>query len=291
MGGERLDFVMQAAITSSPDPSRHQTGPRWARLAAVGCALLLVGASAWASPDAVRAAGPGPGRTLDQTIGGTSTTAKSHNWAGYAVEGKGVTFHSAIGSWVQPAAACPGNTVAGAAFWVGLDGYLKNSKTVEQIGADSDCSGAAIYYAWWQMYPGPLVHIPFAVSPGDSMTAAVSASGSTFTLTLSNNSQGWSFTTTQSASAKESSAEWIAEAPLGCNGCSSGKLANFGSVTFSGLAVTYACKKCSGTPPFNNVQIQMVKGKTTLASTGLEVGGSSFTISIPQGKGKPARLH
>ncbi|HEY7946670.1 MAG TPA: G1 family glutamic endopeptidase [Acidimicrobiales bacterium] len=259
--------------------------PRWRRripvAAAATCTLLLAGTSAWGAPDAARAMGPAPGHAVNKTIGGASTTAKSHNWAGYAVWGKGVTFHNVVGSWVQPAASCPSSALLGASFWVGIDGFLKNSKTVEQIGTDSDCSGGPTYYAWWEMYPGPVNRIPQSVLPGDNMTADVSSAGSTFSLTLSDNSQGWSFTTTQSASVPESSAEWIAESPLGCNGCSSGKLADFGSVTFSGLAVTYACsKKCgTGNPPFNNVQIQMYKGKTVLASTGLEMNGSSFTVT------------
>jgi len=266
MGGERLGFDMK----SLP----------WIRLTgAVLCVVVLTGTSAWASPDGARAVGRS--RAIDQTIGGTATTAKSHNWAGYAVWGKGVTFHSAVGSWTEPAASCPSNAVQGASFWVGIDGYLKNSRTVEQIGTDSDCSGGATYFAWWEMYPGPVNPIPDPVSPGDSMTADVSAVGTSFTLTLSDNSQGWSFTTTQSSSVQESSAEWIAESPVGCNGCSSGKLADFGSVTFNGLAVTYACsKKCpGGNPPFKNTQIQMYKGKTLLASTGPEMNGSSFTVT------------
>jgi hypothetical protein len=259
----------------------------WAWFPAAVCVVLLTAVSAWGSP-----ASPGAGAALasrlmhppDQIVGttpakvkGTTTTAKSTNWAGFAVSAKGVTFSDVVGSWVQPAASCPTNAQEDASFWVGIDGYAKGSTTVEQIGTDSDCdkgnkklkTGGPHYYAWWEMYPGASNSITgsagaasYPVTPGDSMTAQVSASGSSFTLTLSDASKGWVFNTTQSSSAApHTSAEWIAEAPSGCNGCASVKLADFGSVTFSGLAVT------ASSTAFNDTQINMIKGKTEKAAT------------------------
>jgi hypothetical protein len=223
----------------------------------------------------------------------TSGIVKSTNWAGFAVTGKGVTFTDAVGSWVQPSVICPTNAAEAASFWVGLDGFLKTSSTVEQIGTDSDCDkankkakipGGPTYYAWYEMYPNLPVAITQKAStgacisdcvfPGDDMTADVSGASGAFTLTLTDNSRGWSFTTVQSASAQQSSAEWIAEAPSGCNGCSSVKLAEFGDVTFSGLAVTASTSSTA----FNQAQINMYKGKTERAATGSEVNGSSFTV-------------
>ena len=220
-----------------------------------------------------------------KTKGGT-TTAKSSNWAGYAVSAPGVTFSDVVGSWTQPAVSCPTNAQQDASFWVGIDGYAKGASTVEQIGTDSDCDkgnkkkpGGPNYYAWWEMYPGASNSITNTnktfdpVFPHDSMTAQVSVSGTSFTLTLTDATQGWSFTTTQSsASAPQSSAEWIAEAPSGCNGCSSVKLADFGSVTFSGLAVTASASS------FNDTQITMTKGKTVRAAT-VANSTSSFTVN------------
>ena len=55
-----------------------------------------------------------------------------------------------------------------AAFWVGLDGYT--SKSVEQLGTDSDCTNvnSPSYYAWYEMYPAASVnHLDHAV-PGQA---------------------------------------------------------------------------------------------------------------------------
>ena len=94
----------------------------------------------------------------------------SLDWAGYAVTGAVVTTVS--GSWVQPAATCPGTKATESAFWVGIDGFAATDPTVQQIGTDSDCikgskkkPGGPSYYAWYEMYPGrhrgpPSRHVP-----------------------------------------------------------------------------------------------------------------------------------
>jgi hypothetical protein len=263
---------------------------------AAGCVVLLTAISAWAaplSPGVVTAATSRIVHPPDDLAGGSpakiksGTVAKSTNWAGYAVSAPGVTFSDVVGSWVQPAVVCPTNAQQDSSFWVGIDGYAKGSKTVEQIGTDSDCdkgnkkkkTGGPTYYAWWEMYPGASNTItttasnPDPVLPGDSMTAQVSASGTSFTLSLTDNTRGWNFTTTQSSTtAPQSSAEWIAEAPSGSNGGASVKLADFGSVTFSGLSVT------ASSTSFNDTEINMYKGKTLKAQTAMD-SPSSFTVS------------
>jgi hypothetical protein len=122
-------------------------------------------------------------------------------------------------------------------LWVGLDGY--NSKSVEQLGTDSDCTKAnsPSYYAWYEMYPAASVSIStttYPVKPGDTMTASVTRSGTSYTLAITS-SEGWTFSTTQSGSDSNSSAEWIAEAPDTCLliFCSNAHLSNFGTVAFS----------------------------------------------------------
>jgi hypothetical protein len=256
---------------------------------------LLTAVSAWGSPVTGPAVAAVTSRIVhppDQIVGsspakviGGGLTGKSTNWAGYAVSAKGVTFSQVVGSWVQPAVTCPTNAQQDSSFWVGIDGYAKGSSTVEQIGTDSDCNkgtkkkpGGPHYYAWWEMYPGASNTI-ITTAPSDvvfqhdSMTAQVTASGTSFTLTLTDNTQGWFFTTTQSSSAApQSSAEWIAEAPSGCNGCASVKLADFNTVTFSGLSVTASAAS------FNYTQISMYKGKTAKALTTAN-STSSFTVN------------
>jgi hypothetical protein len=149
-------------------------------------------------------------RDATKAAGGTTT---SSNWSGYAVLGS--SFTSAAGSWVVPTATCTG--VSGdqyAAFWVGLDGYSSN--TVEQTGTDSDCDGGTpSYYAWYELYPNPGFEVPnIDVTAGDVMSASVVYNGNEFTITITDETKGQSFTKSSGVrGAERSSAEWITEAP------------------------------------------------------------------------------
>lgn len=178
----------------------------------------------------------------------------STNWAGYAVEATG-RFTSVSGSWVEPAVTCTNSGGGGrgrghgsggsqqfASFWAGIDGY--SSDSVEQLGTDSDCSGSTpSYYAWYEMYPAGSVTIStssFPVRPGDTLSASVTVSGTTFTLSMSS-SEGWHFSTTKQGSGlAQSSAELIAESPEVCSGfsCQLAQLSDFGTVNFSGASAT-----------------------------------------------------
>lgn len=171
----------------------------------------------------------GPIRDFHDNHDGSSS---SSNWSGYAVTG--TSFTKAEGSWKVPTSSCSG--VSGdqyAAFWVGIDGF--SSDSVEQTGTDSDCDGSrSNYYAWYEFYPDPSFEISsVSVSPGDEMSASVTYSGSEFTIKITNETTGKSYSKTQSVrSAKRASAEWIAEAPC-CTG-SGGILpmSDFGTVYF-----------------------------------------------------------
>jgi len=160
------------------------------------------------------------------------TNSTSTNWSGYAVTGG--LYTSVSSSWTQPAASCSGTAYS--SFWVGLDGDTSN--TVEQTGTDADCSGSTpVYYAWYEMYPKFPVNYSNTVKPGDHMSASVTTNGSgSFTLTISDSTQGWAKTTTARLKhAQLASAEVIAEAPSSSGGVL--PLANFGTVAFSGATV------------------------------------------------------
>jgi hypothetical protein len=169
-----------------------------------------------------------------------ATVSSSNNWSGYVVSGK--NFSDVSGSWVQPTANC--STGDGeAAFWVGLGGVSGQSQSLEQIGTQAVCSGGqASYYAWYEIVPAGQVKLGMAVHPGDKLSAKVSVSGSTFTLTLNDQTTGQQATKTVDVpNADTSSAEWIAEAPSVCDSsgnCQTLSLANFGSVGFSSASAT-----------------------------------------------------
>lgn len=165
-----------------------------------------------------------------QAAHGIKHQATSTNWSGYAVTGGNGAFNSVSASWTEPAATCSKGKQY-ASFWVGLDGYSSNS--VEQTGTDSDCSGkTAEYYGWYEMYPAYPVNFSNPVSPGDSISASVTFSGTeTYTLILKDNTKDWTQTITQNQSGLDrSSAEVITEAP------SSGTvlpLADFGTINYA----------------------------------------------------------
>jgi Peptidase A4 family len=211
-------------------------------------------------------------------------TARSTNWSGYAAYKSGTTFSDVKGSWTQPAASCKSGQKQYASFWVGIDGY--NSSSVEQIGTDSDCNGAnrPVYYAWYELYPAPPVNLSLAVHPGDVIAAEVSVAGSSFTLSLTNQTTGASFSTTQNvAGAALSSAEWVAEAPSRCAAtCNVLPLANFGTVNFTGSYATGNGHTGSiGDGAWSNDQIVMVTNSlvTKAQPSALSADGSAFSVA------------
>ena len=160
------------------------------------------------------------------------TTATSTNWSGYAAHSR--TYRSISASWVEPTGHCRGSGRKYSSFWVGLDGYNSNSKTVEQTGSEVDCVGSSPrYFAWYEMYPAFPHNFSNTVRPGDHFSGSVTYNGgSSYTLVLQDITQGWKHTVNKSLSgAANSSAEVIAEAPSGSSGVL--PLANFGTVNFS----------------------------------------------------------
>jgi hypothetical protein len=248
--------------------------------------LLISEMPASAVPGSPNSNTPSPihGRSPSTKIGNGSST--STNWSGYAVTGE--VFTDVVGSWVQPSASCPSKQQQDAAFWVGIDGYFSSDDAVEQIGTDSDCNkgkgktpASPHYYAWWEIDTAAStssVTIPETVSAGDVMTAEVSNDGGTYTLTLTDSGK-WTYSPppqTPSPAPPASSAEWIAEAPSVCKKkCVPVKLADFGSVTFSGATANGSSISSFKSSQIN--KITMVKGKTVKASP-TPLAGSGFTI-------------
>jgi hypothetical protein len=197
--------------------------------------------------------------------------ATSDNWAGYAATGGNYT--SVSSSWVQPAVNC-GSEDTYSSFWVGIDG--DGTSSVEQTGTEADCSGGtASYSSWYEMYPAYPVNYSDDVEPGDSFTGSVSTDGSgNFTLTLTDNTQGWSEKTNQSSTtAQDGSAEIIAEAPYS-NGVL--PLSNFGTVNFTGSTA-------NGNPIGSSSpsQINLVSdgGVTEATTSSLDGSGEDFSVT------------
>jgi len=181
----------------------------------------------------------------------------------------GTDYTSASGAWTVPSVSnAPGFSNSYSSSWVGVGGFCLNSScssvdnTLIQLGTEQDASGsgATQYYAWYELLPKSPVQIPLAVSPGDRIVASLvdgaagvrsaslrargfrRASGpkggggraggpkrQTWTLTMTDQTTGSSWSTTVSYDSSLASAEWVQEAPY------SGSvlpLADYGTATF-----------------------------------------------------------
>jgi hypothetical protein len=154
----------------------------------------------------------------------------SSNWSGYALSGS--NFTSITGSWtVQAVSRSRRSTYS--SQWVGIDGF--NNSNLIQTGTESDfVNGQARYDAWWEILPAAETVIPSAtlnIHPGDHMSASVTkGAGTSWTISISDTSTGQSFTTIQTYTGPETSAEWVEEAPT--VGGHVATLANYGLTTF-----------------------------------------------------------
>ena len=205
------------------------------------------------------------------------TQVQSTNWSGYADTGSG--FSTVTGSWTEPGVSCT-STTSLAAFWVGLDGY--SSSSVEQDGTLIECyRGTAYYYTWWEMYPANAIQVVGStLHAGDSITASVVRSGTSYTLKVTDSSRlADSFSTTQTCSScANSSAEWIAEAPSGSSGVY--PLSDFGSWTESGATVK-AGSTSGVISSFTDYELTMINssGATKAQPGALNSSGNGFGVT------------
>ncbi|TQF06872.1 hypothetical protein E6W39_37640 [Kitasatospora acidiphila] len=198
----------------------------------------------------------------------------SANWAGYVANANSGTgpYKTVSANWTAPTATCTSQDTY-SSFWVGLDG--DGSDTVEQTGTSADCSGGSpVYYAWYEMYPAYPVQLPDHVQPGDQLSASVVTDGSgSFTLTISDSSQGWTESTSQQLSgAQLASAEVIAEAPSSNAGVL--PLTDFGTVQFSGASVNGGSLTAA-----NPEKVDMAANGVLKAATSDLSGGTDFSVA------------
>jgi hypothetical protein len=232
-----------------------------------------------------RVAGFRPDRVIDNV-----TVSDSTNWSGYAVTG--TSFTSAKASWTVPTVNCTKTPNTYAAFWVGLDGWT--SSTVEQTGTDSDCDGkTASYYAWYEFYPAGSVEITSVkVSPGNHMSASVTYTGSEFTISITNETTGKTYSKSGRVSgAARSSAEWIAEAPCCTNRGGILPLSDFGTVDFgddyTGVSGTNDATDSSVSGPISAfggtvneaIMVNGTTGADEAVPSALSSDGTSFTVT------------
>jgi hypothetical protein len=212
------EFSMRLSI---PIPARTAT----LGLAAVLATALLPASAAVAATGAAGSAVRYAPVALASAHG--TQWASSSPWGGYVATGSG--FRSIVGSWVEPAVTCNSRNNLFAP-WVGIDGY--GSQTVEQTGAQVSCStGRPVYSAWYEMYPASPVYLSGTVAAGDSFTGSVTTTGNgSYKIVLTDNTQGWTYSTTKRLNAENVSAEAIIESPTQ-------SYPTFSSMNFSGITV------------------------------------------------------
>ena len=189
----------------------------------------------------------------------------SSNWSGYAVTGG--TYTSVSATWVQNAGTCSSSdTDTDMSPWVGIDGY--SSSSVEQTGTSVDCSGSSkTYYAWYEMYPANFVTINHTVKAGDTFYGSVTRSGTSYTLTLKDETQGWTNTVTKTGSNANSSAEAIME-------MAADELTKWsGTDPFTSFTVNGVAAGSAGTTH----QMEIESGSTLCDTTSSLSSGGNFT--------------
>jgi hypothetical protein len=173
------------------------------------------------------------GNGPDRVIGHGINAQQSSNWSGYAETAGGYT--TATANWTVPSvSSSSGSTYSSA--WVGIDG--DGNSNLIQTGTESDYySGRAHYDAWWEILPAAETVITnITTHPGDSFTGTVSkVSGTTWKITLKDNTTGASFSSNKTYTGPGHSVEYIQEAPE--VGGRIAKIAHFSTFSFSGLTV------------------------------------------------------
>ena len=189
------------------------------------------------------------------------------NWSGYVATGSG--FSSASVSWTEPQVSCNSSNDLFAP-WVGIDGY--GSSSVEQTGVQTDCSsGSPVDSAWYEMYPQNPVYWSDTVKAGDTITASVSRSGTSYTLTLSDKTRGWTEHTTQSYNGANASAEVILESP-------SSSYPNFGTIAFSGATIDGSALSAANPTALDATNTAGTEDHTSAIGS----GGESFSVNYLQ---------
>jgi hypothetical protein len=144
-----------------------------------------------------------------------SPAVTSRNWSGYVAAGG--PFLGVQGTFTVPNLAwAPWATRA--SEWVGIDG--RRNGYLIQAGVEQDydpSTGLVSHYAWWQILPDhpTQVEIPLIVLPGDEITVVIGRRRDRrhWSIVVSDDTTGQTFSTRRLYGGPASSAEWIVEAP------------------------------------------------------------------------------
>lgn len=165
------------------------------------------------------------------TLGGATS-----NWAGYVATGS--TYTGISGSWTVPSVSSSDDETSADASWIGIGGV--STEDLIQVGTQNIVEdGQVSTGSFYEELPNSSETISsINVNPGDTIAASIKESdGGVWDITMTDVTNGESYSNTVYYDSSESSAEWIEEAPS--DGASDIiPLDQFGSVSFTNGSVT-----------------------------------------------------
>ncbi len=168
---------------------------------------------------------------------GSASTLDSSNWSGYIeVDGP---FSEVTGTFSVPSLVAGTPPADEMSVWVGIDGGNGDNSLIQAgFNETPDPGGATgfVIQPWWEILPASETYInSVEIQAGNTVTVTIGQiSGTQWGITLTDNTNGESFTTDQTYSGPASTAEWIVEA-LTVNGGVSALAPYSPDVSFSDL--------------------------------------------------------
>ncbi len=141
----------------------------------------------------------------------------STNWSGY-VAGSG-PYTAASGTFTVPSLSPGAPAQSLVSEWVGIDGAGAGVGSLVQAGVtelpDPTTSLGFDVFAWWEVLPANSQPImAMTVNPGDEVSVAISqVSGTSWEISVSDGTDGQSYSQEVAYNGPGASAEWIVEAP------------------------------------------------------------------------------
>ena len=126
-------------------------------------------------------------------------------------------FSQVMGTFTVPSLSRGSPRADQMSVWVGIDGG-NGDKSLIQAGfnesPDSASPSGFVIQPWWEILPASETYIDSVdIAAGDTVTVAIKqVSGTQWGITLTDNTNGQTFTTDQTYSGPASTAEWIVEA-------------------------------------------------------------------------------
>ena len=146
---------------------------------------------------------------------GAASPLDSSNWSGYIESGG--PFSQVMGTFTVPSLPAGTPRADQMSVWVGIDGGNGDNSLIQagfNESPDSASPSGFVIQPWWEILPASETYINSVdIAAGDTVTVAIEqVNGTQWGITLTDNTNGQSFTTDQTYTGPASTAEWIVEA-------------------------------------------------------------------------------